>query len=48
MKMEHPSVAPMDAVVGAVGAAVGDQVAAGALLLELVAATAASATPDTH
>jgi geranyl-CoA carboxylase alpha subunit len=45
MKMEHPSVAPMDAVVGTIGVTVGAQVVAGALLLELTAATTPSATP---
>jgi len=37
MKMEHPSVAPMAAVVKQVLVAHGDQVAAGALLMELAA-----------
>ena len=37
MKMEHPAVAPMDAVVKRVLIAHGDQVAAGALLIELAA-----------
>jgi len=37
MKMEHPSVAPMAAVVRQVLVAHGDQVAAGALLIELAA-----------
>ena len=36
MKMEHPSVAPMDAIVARVCTAQGAQVAAGSLLIELV------------
>ena len=37
MKMEHPSVAPIAAVVKQVFVAHGDQVSAGALLIELAA-----------
>ncbi len=47
MKMEHPSVAPMDAQVDKVWFQTGAQVGAGALMLELVAAPAQPEPPIT-
>lgn len=47
MKMEHPALAPMDAVVTAVWFAQGAQVTAGALVLELTALPATPAAQDT-
>ena len=40
MKMEHPSLAPMDAVVAAIHTEAGAQVGSGALLVELKALAA--------